>query len=524
MKPSRIPVLPIVLSILILAASANAAVILPVNGAGTGVFTFDQPSVAVYRTAVHVAFIGDAEGDNTFKLYYAAVNGSANFQSSGTTLADVLLTPAVAIDNGAVYDDVRHPQIAAWDANRLVVVFQAVPAGTGAGNYKLFLADIRIRNNAVVSHTVREIVDSSSARLAGILVDPSFQIATSDATLRVAYSDASTEYSNVYFARVAVDNASVVGGPIQLSFLASSRGVKPLPRLAVDDFGYSHVVWAANNTDNTPTGIYYSMVRRNSSGAPDNVGIGPTQVIYGYFRWGFPSVVATATNSVYVFAAHQPYGLPGTAGALGFTRIDPTAVTQDGQPVNSGNQAVLSFFFLSRPGGLVASGTFDTYRPDVFFDRSEGYFHIAGYGYRSTVSPYQGTPGRFYAISLEEMIDPYSVSSSPELILYPVPVGTGDLSFGMQIAGDYTRAAFASFNLKAVHFWSGPDNTTPGASNLYMTSTDDADISSGDSSGCSVAKTRRNGDAGRIPGALLLFLPAAVLLFLKAARRFLARR
>jgi hypothetical protein len=524
MKPSRNPVLPIVLSILLLAASANAAVILPINGAGTGVFTFDQPSVAVHGTAVHVAFIGDAEGDNTFKLYYAAVNGSANFQNSGTTLADVLLTPAVAIDNGAAYDDVRHPQIASWDANRLVVVFQGVPAGTGAGNYKLFLADIRISNNAVTSHTVREIVDSSSARLGGILVDPSFQVATADSTLRIAYSDASTAFANVYFARVSVDNASVAGGPILLSSLSSSQGIKPLPRLQIDGNGYSHVVWAANNTDNTPTGIYYSLVRRNSSGTPDNVAIGPTQVIYGYYRWGFPTVVVTATNSVYILASHQPYGLPGASGALGFTRIDPTAVVQDGQPVNSGNQAVLALFFLYRPGGLVATGTFDTYNPEVYFDWSEGYFHIAGYGYRSAASPYQGTPGRFYAISLEEVLDQYSVASTPDLVLYPVSVGTGDLSFGMQIAGDYTRAAFASFNLKAVHFWSGPDNTTPGASNLYVTSTDDADISSGDSSGCSVARSPRGGGADRIPGALILLFPAAVLLVLKAARRFLARR
>lgn len=524
MKPSRTTVLPFILSILLLASSAVAAVILPINPAGTGVFTFDQPSVAVYGSAVHVAFIGDAEGDGAFKLYYASVNGSANFQHSGTTLSDILLTPAVAIDNGAAYDDVRHPQIAAWDANRLIVVFQGVPAGTGAGNYKLFLADIRIRNNAVTSHTVREIVDSSSARLAGVLVDPSFQPATSDGTLRIAYSDASTEYSNVYFARVAVDNASVVGGPILLSSLASSRGVKPLPRLRLDRYDFSHVVWAANNTDNTPTGIYYSLVRRNSSGTLDNVGIGPTQVIYGGYRWGFPSVVVSDVNSVYVLAAHQPYGLPGNEGALGFTRIDPTAVTHDGQPVNSGNQATLGFFFLSRPGGLVASGTFDTYQPDVYFDWSEGYFHIAGYGYRSAAYPYHGTPGTFYAISLEEVLDQYSVSVTPEAVLYPVSVGTGDLSFGMQMAGDYTRAAFASFHLKAIHFWSGPDNTTVGASNLYVTSTDDADISSGDSSGCSVAKPSRNGGAGRIPGALILLSPAAVLLFLKAARRFLARQ
>lgn len=524
MKPSGPAILPIVLSILLLAASANAAVILPVNGAGTGVFTFDQPSVAVSGKTVHVAFIGDGEGDGTFKLYYAAVNGSANFQSSSATQASVLLTPAVAIDNGSAYDDVRHPQIVTWGSSRLVVVFQAVPAGAGAGNYKLFRAIVHISGNAVTSQVVNEIVDSASVRLGGTLVDPSFQLSTSDDTLRIAYSEASAEYSNVYFVRVAIDNASIVGGPILLSSLASSQGVKPLPRLQLDVDGDSHVVWAANNASSTPTGIYYSMVQRNSSGTADNVAIGPTQVIYGNYRWGFPSLVVDSPSSVFVFAVNQPLNLPGTAGALGFTMIDPSAVRHDGQPVNVNNLATLTSFFVSQPGGLVASGAFDAYQPDVYFDRSEGYFHIAGYGYRSTASPYQGTPGRFYVMDLEEVIDQYSVESVPDLLLYPVPVGIGDLSHGMQIAGDYTRAAFASFQKKAIHFWSGPDSVTAGASNLYVTSTDDADISSGDSSGCSVAGNPRNGDAGRIPGALLLLSPAAVLLLLKVSRRILARR
>ncbi|MBE0602464.1 MAG: hypothetical protein IH611_02405 [Deltaproteobacteria bacterium] len=522
MKPHGSRILPIALSILLFAAVANAAAILPVNGAGSGIFTFDQPSVVTYGTAAHVAFVGDAEGDNTFKLYYAAVNGAAEFQSAAATQASILLTPAVAIDNGAGYDNALHPQIAVWDANRLVVVFQGVPTGAGSGNYKLFRAIINIRNNVVTSHTVNEIVDSGSGRLGGVLVDPAFQLSTSDNTLRIAYADASTEYSNVYFARVSIDNAAVAGAPILLSS-GSSQGVKPLPRLKLDSDSYSHVVWAANNNASTPTGIYYSLVRRNSSGIADNLAIGATQVVYGSYRWGFPSVIAESPSSVYVFAADQPYGQPGIKGALAFSRLNPSAVTHDGQPVNVANLTVLTNFFLYQPGGSVATGTFDTYQPDVFRD-IQGYFHVAGYGYRSAAYPYQGTPGKYYAISLDEVLDSYAVTTVPDLALYPLQVGTGDRSFGMQIPGDYTRAAFASFNLKGLHFWSGPDDVTEGASNLYVTSTADADISSGDDSGCMMAKDPRRGETGRIPGALLLLLPALLLLFLKEARRALARR
>ncbi|MBP2676119.1 MAG: hypothetical protein H6Q84_2959 [Deltaproteobacteria bacterium] len=491
MKPYGTRILPIALSILLFAAAANAAAILPVNGAGSGIFTFDQPSVATYGTAAHVAFVGDAEGDNTFKVYYAAVNGAAEFQSAAATQASILLTPAIALDNGAGYDNALHPQIAVWDANRLVVVFQGVPAGTGQGNYKLFRAIINISNNVVTSHTVKEIVDSGSSRLSGVLVDPSFQLSTSDRTLRIAYADASAEYSNVYFARVAIDNAAVVGGPLLLSSVDSSQGVKPLPRLKLDSNGYSHVVWAANSNNlDAFTGIYYSLVRRNSSGIADNLAIGATQVVYGSYRWGFPSVIAESPSSVYVFAADQ------TTRSLGFSRLNPATVIHNGQPVNVNNLAVLTSFFMYQPGGAVATGTFDTYQPDVFMD-IQGYFHVAGYGYRSTAYPYQGTPGKYYAISLDEVLDAYSITTVPDIVLYPVQVGTGDPSFGMQTAG---------------------------ASNLYVTSTADADISSGDDSGCMMAKDPRKGETGRIPGALLLLLPALLLLFLKVARRAIARR
>ena len=523
MKPYGTRVVPITLAILLLAANASAGKIVPVNGAGSGVFTFDQPAVVSSGTVVHVVFIGDAAGDNTFKLYYAAVDKSANFKDPDATQADILLTAAVAIDNGSKYRDARHPQVAVRETNELVVLFQGVPTASVTGEYKLFRARIGLLKNAVTSQVVDEILDTGSTGLPGNLVDPTFQVANSDDTLRIAYADASTGYNNVYFIRVGIDNAAVVGGPILLSYLDSSRGIRPVPRLKTDGNGWSHVVWAANDNSSNPTGIYYSLVRKNKSGVQDNLAIGATQVIYGNYRWGFPTVIVTSTESVFVFAVDQPYGFDGTAGALAFSRLDPSEVKHDGQPVNVNNLATLSSFFLSHPGGMVLTDAFDAYRPDVLRD-SSGYFHVAGYGYRSTDSPYHGTPGRYYVMDLADLVESDSAASVPPLLINPLPVGTGDASFGMQIAGDYTRAAYAHFSEKALHFWSGPDNVTVGASNLYVTYTNDVDLSSSDSSGCSVAADPRVGDAGRIPGALLLLFPALLLLLLKTARRALARR
>jgi hypothetical protein len=509
-----------VLAILLFAATASAELIVPVNGTGTGVFRFDQPSAVAYDSAAHVAFIGDADGSGACKLYYAAVDRDAPFRDADATQSDILRTAAVAIDNGSVYEDVRHPQIVARSSGKLIVVFQGVPTGSADGKYKLFRALITVANNAVTSQIVDEIVDSSSAELSGNLVDPSFVFTSYDDTLRIAYVDNDT--SNVYYAKVGADNATVVGAPVLLSSLASSRGVQPLPRLKLDGDYCSHVVWAANNTSSTPTGIYYALVRNNGAGVQDNLAIGPTQVIYGNKRWGFPMLVVSNTKNIYVFGVNQPYGVTGTSGSVAVSRLNPREVTWDGEPVNVNNAAKLYEFFVTTPGGVVFSSNFDAYQPDVYKD-SRGYFHIASYGYYNT-STSQGTASRYYVVSLDDLTDSDSSVSDPEIILYPLTVATGDESFGMQLDGDYTRAAFVHFDRKAFHFWSGPDNVTAGASNVYVTYSIDTSNSSGDSSGCSVAGNPPSGPAGRIPGAVALLLPAVLLLLRKAARKALARR
>ncbi|MBP2675030.1 MAG: hypothetical protein H6Q84_1870, partial [Deltaproteobacteria bacterium] len=89
--------------------------------------------------------------------------------------------------------------------------------------------------------------------------------------------------------------------------------------------------------------------------------------------------------------------------------------------------------------------------------------------------------------------------------------------------GDYTRPAFAHFNGKAVHFWSGIDNTVPGARNLYVTSTADT-VEPSSQSGCAIVDHPRSGERGRIPGAAVLFLPALLLLLRRAARKTFAAR
>ncbi|MGB7631705.1 MAG: hypothetical protein WBM29_11585 [Candidatus Deferrimicrobium sp.] len=522
-----------------LAAAAWAEGIFPVNDPGNGIWVFDQPSVTAYGSVLHVAFVGnDAAGvfnaDNTVntslntRLYYAAVNEGADFTNKVTTRSQVLLTAAVAIDN-ALFHQARHPQIALLSATELAILFQAIPSDGTAVGPKLFLARLTINNDTVTSQRVTEIRDAAGARIPGNLTDPSFGFVVSDNTLRVAFSSspslvAGSPYSDVYYARVGWDSALVVNNTILLN-TASSAGVSALPRLRLDSNNYGHIVWAADNTDSTsPATIYYAMVHAVAPSVVDNLAIGATQVLIGGYHWGFPNILVTSPSAIWILAAAEsPFGVSaGLAGPVGISEINPYAVTQDGNPVNVNNVGPNTSFFRNAPGLSVLSGDFDAYQPEVALD-SQNRMHIAGYGFRSNAPPYPGTPGRYYVMSLGTTASGVGTTAVfASMVASPVSVGNGDVAFAEQLPGDYTRPAFEHFSGKSVHFWSGPDNVVAGARNLYVTSTfSPADPTK--QSGCSMVDDPRSGEAGRIPGAAVLLLPAALLALRRAARKAFAR-
>jgi hypothetical protein len=526
----------VVALILGIAATARAEAIFSVNVAGAGNWVFDQPSVVSNGTVIHVAFVGDntaGPATTNTRLYYAAVNGAADFANKTTTRAQVLVTAPVAIDNGTAYTDARHPQIALRSGTELMILFQAKPVGET--NFKLFLALVTINSNAVSKQQVKEVLNPASGRIPGNLLDPSFVPVASDNSLRVAYTDSLTGsftgYGNVYYARVGWDNAFLVGSTILLSSQPSSQGVQPLPRLRLDGYSSSHIVWAANNSAGSPspTGIYYAMVQTGPSGGVDNLAIGATQVLSGNIRWGFPNIVLVSATNVWILAADEPpIGSTGLAGSVGISQINPYAVTHDGNPVNVNNVGSNASFFLNPPGGSVLSSDFDAYHPEVALD-SQNRVHVAGYGFRGDFPLYQGTPGRYYVMSLGSTVTNSGTSSVfASMVTSPVSVGIGDVAFATQLLDDYTRPAFVRFNGKAVHFWSGPDDVLAGDAgprNLYVTSTFSASDPPPPSSqsGCSMVGDPRRGEAGRIPGAAVLLLPAVLLAFRKVARKAFAR-
>jgi len=502
------------------AASAWAEGIFPVNDPGTGNWVFDQPAVVANGTAISVAFVGDPTASGLYKIYYAAVNPGADFTNKATFRVQVLLTPAVPIDNGSLYTSARHPRIALRSATQLVILFQAIPAG--GTEYKLFRALLTLSNNAVQAHQVSEIVDPLTGRMAGTLVDPSFGVVTTDNYLRVAYADNAT--GNVFYARVGVDNAFLAASPILLSGQPGTQGVKPLPRLLVDGNNNSHIAWAANNSTATPTGIYYAMVKTVPPSVVDNLAIGATLVLWGGHRWGFPTLLLPSTSTVLVLAADEPYGSTGIAGSLGISLLSPYAVKHDGNPVDVNNVGANTLFFLSPPGDAVLPPNFDVYRPETALD-GQNRVHVAGYGFLGGPPLNQGTYGRYYAMAVAQVTSVSGITVDIAGILSaPTPVGTGNISFSTEIPGDYTRPAFVHYSGKAVLFWSGPDNVVAGARNLYVTSAlDSPDNPPTTQSGCSMVDDPRDGEAGRIPGAAVLLLPAALLALRRAARKAFAR-
>jgi hypothetical protein len=513
----------------VLAATAWAEGIFPVNDPGTGAWVFDQPSAANNGTVVHVAFVGDsaagAEGAPDTRIYYAVINGVADFTNKATTRSQVLLAAPVAIENGDAYTGARHPQIALRSATELVIVFQAIPAGET--DFKLFRALVTIANNAVTAQSVAEIRDAAGARIPGRLTDPSFAVVTLDNTLRVAFSSFpsplvdNATFSDVFYARVGWDSARVVNDTILLTTQANSIGVSPLPRLRLDSNRFSHIIWAANNTTGNPTGIYYAMVHAVAPSVVDNLAIGATQVLSGGNRWGFPNLVLTSNRNVWILASDESPsgGTTGLATSLGIAEINPYAVTRDGNPVSVNNVPSNILFFINPPGGSVLSADFDVYRPEVALD-SLVRMHVAGYGFRSDVPPFQGTPGRYYVMSPGISASGGTASAFASMVGSPVSVGIGDIAFAMQLPGDYTRPSFIHFTEKSVNFWSGPDNVVAGARNLYVTSI--SLTSSSKQSGCSIVSDPRRDEAGRIPGAAALLLPAALLALRRAARKAFA--
>lgn len=483
-----------------LCGTAAAERTFSLNAANTGVF--DQPSAAVSGNTVFVAFIGDDTASGSYRVFFAAVNGGADFGNFSLPDSTFLLIPPVAINNavaGSEYFDARHPKVAARSATEAVIVFQARPTAADVV-YRPYIARVGIANNTATLISISRITGFPAGVLTdGDIEDISFNLVLTDNTARMAFASRATISAvtpfHVYFARVGLDNALVVGTPLLLSSgdgntVTGSDGFRPVPSLHLDLFNNAHVAWAANDNTPNPGGVYYAMV--TTFPAVDNVGIGATEVLGHTLSWGHPTVLVPATNSIIILAADE--SVPGRAGSIGIVNVNPDFVVKNGQPVSiATNRSFLAI------GPAVLPSTFDLYRPEAFRDNN-GAIHVTGYGSSGATSTY-------YAFQL--------TAAFPFGVFVTAPISVGFNEFPAELEGDYTKAAFGVFPGRTVIFWSG---LIPGGSNrdLKFTSAQNNFFFPAEEKGCSMVKHPKEGESGRILGTLLLFLPAAAL----AVRRF----
>ncbi|MGE5752986.1 MAG: hypothetical protein ACM319_05035 [Deltaproteobacteria bacterium] len=495
---------------------ADAETILSVNDCNTGVF--DQPNATFLGPTVYVVFIGGDTVAGPFRVFFAAVNGGADYTNLQLARDNTVLPiPPFAIDGtgaggNSPYFDARHPKVALRTGSEAVILFQAKP--TAADNvYRPYIARVAFTATTATLISVQQIAGFPAGALpngdnlsTGDIEDLSFNLVPADNTVRMAFSSrdaiASAAPFHVYFARAGLDTATVVGTPLLLSSgtndtVTGSDGFRPTPSLRLDALNRSHVAWAANSSTPAASGIYYALV--NSTATTDNVAIGATQVITQPLAWGHPSVMAPTTSNIVILAADET--IPGKAGSIGIVSINPDAVgvVQNGLPVSIG--IARSFLLL---GPNVLEPNFKLYRPEAFLD-TLGQIHLTGYGS-------SGTTATYYSFRLA------TVSPFASFVTAPDSVGFNSSERPAELSGDYTQAAFAVLNGKTIVFWSGQ---IPGSANrnLDFTAKPNSSLPSSDGGGCSMARDPRAGDTGKIPEALLLFLPAAVL----ALRRTVTR-
>jgi hypothetical protein len=490
------------------AGTAAAEKTLTVNDNNTGVF--DQPAVVMYGSVAHVAYIGDGSASGLFRVYHAAVNAGSDYTNLALARDNQsILSFPLGIDNAgtggnSAYYDARHPKIVIRSSTEAVILFQAKP-GPASVAYRPYIARLALSNNVASLLSVKEVTGfpTSAPDLATTDVeDISAGIVTTDNTVRIAFCVKSAigaaEPFRVYFARVGIDNATVVGTPLLLSAISGSEGFRPIPSLRLDSQNRAHVAWVSNDNTVTANPVYYAMLKETNS--VDNVVIAATQVISATMRWGHPQVQVSNDSSILLLAVDE--SVAGIAGNIGLVNINPDGDNQDGTPVQIGTN---TSFFLTPPGELILPDEFNLYRPEAFLD-SLGKIHMTGYGTG-------GSSCVYYAFRL--------VTSYPyhEITTARAQVGFDAQEFPGEIAGDYTRAAFGHFTSgKALVFWSG---LVGGANrNLDVTAVPTSTAFSSDESGCSMVSDPRAGERDRIPGIAVLFLPALIL----AGRRVLIRR
>ncbi len=483
------------------ATAARAEKVFPLNDTNTG--RFDQPSVGMYGTDTHVAFLGDTTGTG-FRVYYAKVNGGADFTNDLLQRdSTVILIPPTTVDNSDIgndtYADARHPKILARSATEAVILFQAKPVSTADTAYRLYIARIILAGNTIVQKSVKQV----QGLPAGTIQDVSWALLTSDSTARVAYATrsaiAAPEPFQVSFARVGIDNATATAPVAVTVAYPASLGLRPLPSLQLDDLNRAHIAWTGAGAAGAISGpVFYAMI--DQTNGVDNMLIAPTKVMMRYpARFTFPSMLVVNRSQVMIVAGDE------VTGDLSYVQLNPDNARKVGMP-GFDNLANVNLFLPVPPGETIMLPDYRLFRPQAFYESASGRVFMTGY-------PLDNTAGAtFIAFKFN------TAASSADIVTSATGFARDDYPT-TGIDNDYTQAALGFPGNKAMVFWTS--GLASGNTDLDFTAvqTVAAWVSSNES-GCAMVADPVHGAPGRIPGALALFAPAVVL----AARRIVVNR
>lgn len=441
---------------------------------------FFQPAGFLDGSVIHLAFIGSADGNPPYKVYYCPINGAANFNDENLTGDTIRLKDITLVDGIPTYGDGRTP----W-------VFPLTDNGTKKVGI-IFIGDSLLYFSLINPNLADDLLMPSVDDFQVIPVTPSTNVTSlssasdSSGNLHMVYADS----GDIYYASLPFNDFSA---PVD-SILLDSSVVIPQLAIDTDSSDNAHAIWASDTVTGR-TISYYAMIDPDSTAVPGKVLIPKTRV-FGQEGDSFtsPWISVTQTTSVYLSAVNGSD--PSLASEIFLARVNPNLAPRDGSDLVDPDKIFSAF---PSPLGL------DFQNPVVVAD-NENRVHVSGGGGGGTGLTFASAQLSGSSFTILENQKPISLVDLPEPL------------------DGFDRASLSYFTSgKAVIAWSGLDSGS-GDIHIFATSTTAPAFppQPAEESGCTVRGHVTPSSSGTA-SALLLLLPALILLLSAKVRRRFAK-
>lgn len=434
---------------------------------------FFQTSGYLDGTVFHLAFIRSADGNPPFKVYYAPIDASADFNSDTLTGDTLRLKDITLLDlTLPAYVDGRSPSIFPLSDNGEK---KAGVAFIGDGTVFFALINPNLDSDALQPSV--EDVQAVPVVPAGSVTSLS-SASDSAGNLHLLYDNT----GSLLYASIPFDDFtnSVTSIPLD------SPGTAPQLAVKSDPLNNAHAVWAGDDGSGNFI-AYYAMADFDSADVPGKILIPKTR-IFGQEAGSFtaPWLSVTASNRIYLSATESAD--PLVPGTLYLANVNPNLAPRDGTALVDPDQI---FSGPPTPLGIEFSNP-------VILSDTENRIHISGTGGGGTGLTFASAVFSGGLFSIAQNQKPVSLVDLPE----PLDI--------------FDRSALAYFSSgKAVVAWSGIDAGS-GENHIFAISTPAPAFppQPQDESGCTV--NGRRPIAGSGVWDTVLILASALFFFLRS--------